>query len=211
MRNWLEQMDLYKAIILVAVLALPVAGIWGMSLHSSLEEGRAAIRRATRTRGDIEEIGKYMKLIKAQAKSGRLRTDNDSMRRYFEMRIMDSVAPGSTLKRSNFEIKVLREMQLSRPRNAVDMSVQIDFKDGSKPLPLTRDFLNAVLFNCEALGNWKVRELMVTNTDMRGLRSKREPPPREIGDLWEVRKLVFARRLPKEKTNLGRTGRPRGR
>lgn len=210
MRNWLQQMDLYKAIILIALIALPAAGIWDMSLHSSLEEGRNAIHRATRTRGDIEEIGKYMKLIKAQAKSGRLHTDNDSMRRYFEMRIMDSVAPGSTLKRSNFAIKVLGERLLSRPRNAVDVSVQVDFKDGSKPLPLTRDFLNAVLFNCEALGNWKVRELMITNTEARGLRNSREPPPREIGDLWEVRKLVFARRLPKEKTSLGRA-RPRGR
>jgi hypothetical protein len=55
-----------------------------------------------------------------------------------------------------------------------------------------------VLFNCEAQGSqvWKLRELWMVNAEAGRTSRNREAPPATVEDLWQIKKLTFARREP---------------
>ncbi len=198
--KWLRELDLYKSIIFASLLLLPAVGGWACWLQGRLETAQAAIDAATKPNGDLEEIGKYMKGVEEQRKSNATQQGSqEDPGVYFQQRIFGGLRDTSAgaLKRTDFSI--IEGQPQPAGKGARDRVVTIDFKRGGKDrFPLTRSFLLAVLFNCEAGSPiWRLRELKVRNASMSdpGQRGNKAPPPETV-DEWMVEKLVFASRAP---------------
>lgn len=201
--KWLQELDLYKVIIVVSLALLPVVGGWAYYLQQKLEEARAAVTSATKAGGDIEEIGKFQKAVEEQKRSEIMQsTSPDNFAVYFQQCIFgDSLSEEAkqqgVLQRNEFSIQEVQGDAAGR--NARDRLVEIKFKPpgaGEKLLP--RSLLMAILFNCEANSQiWKLRELNIRNADeaLRGS-GRNKPPPPTLQDVWKVDKLVFASRQP---------------
>ena len=194
--NVFKNLDLYKAMILGSLLLLPVAGGFVYWVNGRLEEAEKAIASAKRSGGELEKIGKLeqqLDTIRQNVQRGGL-TENHRL--YFEQKIIGSVRDGG-LKASDFEIGNQTPQKVSK-LSAVDQEVSIQFRREGKELDLNRDFVYAVLFNCEAGGSqvWKVRELRMVNAEAATSSRGRTAPPKTVADLWQVKKLTFARREP---------------
>lgn len=194
MKKFFKELDLYKGIVLVSWLLLPVVGGWAYWLQGELKRADTALHDAMRTGGDLEEIGKYQKAVEEQRRNSASRTEVvDNPRVYFDKCIRVADQSGN-LKRTDYEINP--KGTTNGGKNAQDTIVDIDFKD----MALNRDFLMAVLFNCEASSPvWKLRALSIRNADMKnhGYGRRKEPPPPELSDKWEIQKLEFASRAPR--------------
>ncbi len=193
----MKNMDLYKAIIFASILLIPAAGFFAYWQTEQLDIATKAVREAKKRNGLIEKIGVLKKELESIAKNKKL-NQNVSHDIYFEKQI--SIAAGG--KGSNFKstnLKIGNEESVGAGKHAQDFEVKIDFVDGGKPLQLPRDFIHAVLFNCEAfVKTWRLREVSMVNVDCKG-RKGTNPPPKTVGDKWEVKRLKFARRVPKRK------------
>lgn len=195
----MKDLDVYKLIIFASIVLIPAAGVFAYWQHQRLGEAEAAMRTATKRNGLLEQIGLLSKEIDTIKSSTRKGASNTGYRQYFENRILQSVTGGglrpTDLLIGNEEATVVR-----KPRS-VDYSVKIDFKRDSKPLPLSREILYAILLNCEAYlkGVWKLRELEIVNVEAKGTNGKK-PPPKTVADNWIVSKMLFARREPDTST-----------
>lgn len=203
MKALFRELDLYKVIILASLVLLPVVGGWAYWLQGELEQARVAAHNATKSGGDLEEIGKFMKAIEEQKGSNLRQQDSqENPRVYFEQCIFGAQRKSAAggLKRSDF---IIDEDQPQRAgQKAEDRLVKVTFKRGGKEaFPLPRDFLLAMLFTCEAQSRiWKVRELDIRNSTVKQRRGSRTAPPAEFADEWVVRKMVFAARRPSVRT-----------
>ncbi len=209
--NFFRTMDLYKAIVLVALVVLP-AGYWHCSnLEKEIVACQRAIRDATRSGGTLEQIGSLQKKVELVVQN-RLNTSDakDQPRTYFERQIL--AAASSDLKTTDFKINDPKEEAAVIPSSktrADDYVVAVEWL--RKDLQVKMSFVYAVLFNCESGARaggstsalqslWKLRELEIVNgTDDRLASSYRTPPP-ELQDSWIIRKMTFARREPRKGT-----------
>ncbi len=196
--GFFKNMDLNKAMILGSLLLLPVALGFVYWVQGRLEVAQRAVASAERSGGELEKIGKaeqQLETIRQNVQRGGL-TENHRL--YFEQRILSSVRDGG-IKSTDFEISNQVPHRVSKA-SAIDQEVTIQFRRDGKELDLNRDFIYAVLFNCESGGSqvWKLRELRIANTPAaEASRSRgRQIPPKTVDDLWQVKKLVFVRREP---------------
>ena len=62
MKSFFQNLDLYKAIILGSLVLLPAVGFWAYHLDGQIEKGRVALENATKSRGDLVEIGNILEI-----------------------------------------------------------------------------------------------------------------------------------------------------
>ena len=200
MKNLFQNLDLYKVIILASVVLLPIVGFWAYHLEGQLKMGRIAIANATKRGGHLEEVGKYQEAVEKQVRNKSNGQGGEAAAIYFNKWIVNS-AP--RLKRTNFTFGTPQSKQVHQ-RKAVDTTLSIDFKDGNKKLPLTRDELLAILFNAESQSPvWKLRSLAIRNVDIRGSGGGRDPKA-TLEDKWDVQQMIFASRKPNTARTKGR-------
>jgi hypothetical protein len=207
--NLFRSMDLYKGIIVLSLLLAPVGAWWVMSLRASIDETQKSITAATRPGGLLDEIGSLergMDVVKDN------RTIADSVSNpaiYFQGQILASA--GGHISQSDFTVPPPQKKPGSVDKQRFidyEQSVLFERKEnGRNEMKLPRDFIWAVILNCEfGLGGassasaaansvWKLRELDMTNAASEDLRGNKTPPP-ELTDDWLLKKLVFARRAP---------------
>jgi hypothetical protein len=210
--KFLREMDLYKGLILLCLLALPVCGWWCKTLGDSIKECDAAIREANRPGGLLEQIGGYQKKIELVVQNRTSATGaTQQPRTYFEGQIM--AAASQNLEKNDFGLTDPKEETAvtgsSSRQKAVDFVAEVQWKRKDLALPLA--FIYAVLFNCESGARpggekaglqsiWKLRELSIVNATNERLAATQEVPPPELEDKWSIKKMTFARREPKRDT-----------
>jgi len=198
MKALFQNLDLYKAIILLSLVLTPVVGYWAYSLDEQIKHGRVAIDNSLKASGELEEIGKFQKAIEEQRANRDKQGGDEAPGLYFQKHILSGAARLST---TNLSISPARDQTVSK-KNAIDRTVQIDFKDESNKkrgkLILTREEILAVLFMCESPSPiWNLRELSMRNVWASSTSTRGKAPPIELEDNWQVNKLVFASRRPK--------------
>jgi hypothetical protein len=200
MKKLFQEMDLYKLIIILCALSLPLTGWWIYSLSNKIDAGKIALARATRQgagreSGDLEAIGTLMQQVEKINRNKQSETGADAHRVHFQRQILETGSKG--LKTDDFIIGEIREVQLTSEK-AKDQEVSITFKkDGAgDKTALTREFLNAMLYNCEFQSIWKLRKLKISNKDSGPLYRSQKPPPPESGDDWFLEGLAFSKRVP---------------
>jgi len=203
--SFFKEMDLYKGIILLSVVLLPLGGWWINGLDAQIVSCQAALRTATKRGGYLEEIGKLQKQIEVVAQNRRaVSIENPST--YFETQIR---AASPNLRGDYFSPRqpTARPNTIGRQR-VVDQVVSIDWGKSKDRRDVKMDFVYAVLFNCEsgarangATGGppsvWKLRSLKLRNASLE--RSRGKTPPPELEDRWTIEKMEFARREPRAK------------
>jgi len=201
-----RNMDLYKVIVLLSFVVLPLGGWWCYRLDEQIVASRAAIKEATRPGGLMETIGSLQKKIEIVAQNRRITSDTITQHRtYFEGQLI--AAGGAQLKTTDFKIEDPKEEVVNLPRQKVTDYV-VDVTWLRRDLPVQLEFIYAVAFNCESGAAsagatsrnsvWKLRELSIVNaTDDRMMQSSKTPPP-ELADRWTIRTMKFARREPRK-------------
>ncbi len=202
--NFLRTLDLYKAIVLLSLLALPAGGWYVMSLDEAIDASKKTLEAARRPGGLLEQIGSLQRKVEVVAQNKRSTSDaiKDS-RSYFEGQIL--AAGGSGLKTSDFSPSPPKEETTTVGKQRIaDYVVDIDWR---KDLTGRMDFIYAVLFNCESGARasdqvqqsvWKLRELTLVNATDERLTGGFNTPPPELEDKWKVSVMKFARREPKK-------------
>ncbi|MBM4060322.1 MAG: hypothetical protein FJ265_04370 [Planctomycetes bacterium] len=204
----LREMDLYKVLILICLVALPVCGWWCYAQQQEIEACRKAITEAGRPGGLVEQIGSLQKKVEIVA-NNRISGNDIAIqqpRMYLEQQIMASARQNLTT--SDFSIADPKEetVSLGGKQQAVDYVAEVTWKNKALALPL--EFLWAVMWNCESSARpgsgtaslqpiWKLRELKIANSTNERLLNSYEPPPAELEDKWKIDKMSFARREPK--------------
>jgi len=206
--GFFRRLDLYKAIILLCLVALPVCGWWCLKLDESIDECKIAIREATRPGGLLEQIGALQKKVELVVQNRHSTSDAIKIpETYFAGQIL--AAASQDLQGNDFGLEPQKEEPATLSggkQKANDFIVGITWK--RKDLAVKLAFIYAVIFNCES-GNmtgvvragqqsvWKLRDLEIVNaTDEKAFNSSSVPPP-ELEDRWMIKKMAFARREPR--------------
>jgi hypothetical protein len=207
----LKNLDLYKGVILLCLIALPGVWLWIRSTQQSIERAEQAILDATRPGGYLEEIGmlqKQLRTVKDNSDSANNQTGDAPS--YFDGQIKQSAAAGQ-LGPNQFTISQPREEPATTGQKQLvkDFIVKIDWMPlGGKEFVFTRAFLFAVLFNCESSARskqsaplpsiWKLHTIKLVNSTASKLASQQLTPPAELQDEWIVTNMQFARREPRK-------------
>lgn len=203
--NFLRTLDLYKAIVLLSIVLLPL-GAWMIHRQDQdIAACRTAIRAATASGGLIEQIGSLQRKVEVVVQNKR--SLQDAVQRpgeYFEGQIM--AAGGQQLKQTDFQPMTpkLENTVLPSKQKITDYVVEVQWPRKEMHVPL--DFVFAVLWNCESGARmtanqaqesvWKLRELTIANaTDERKF-NQNHTPPAGLEDKWSIKKMTFARREP---------------
>ena len=201
MKTFLAKLDLYKVIILLCLLAMPVLGYSIWSMQEKLRVGQTALAQATmqgrgNQTGDIEAIGTLMAQIDKVKDNKVDAAGGDSHRVAFQRAIQGTNASG--LKLDDFAIGDIKTttVNIDRNKQAIQQSYTVDFKRDGSRLPISREFVNAMLFNCEKDGAWKLSQFKMRNKDAAASGNSKTPPP-EVSDEWFLETLAFARKVPK--------------
>lgn len=192
-----QQFDLYKWIIIASLVAMPVAGGWVYWLGTQIELGEAAVRAATRKKGDLETIGQLLQEIDNQARSAGTASSEDPGV-YFDRQISKSSAD---LSRNDYSIAFVSGLK-HRETKSIDKLYKMEFRRDNKQFALSRELVQAILFNIEASSPaWRLRSLSLRNelSGTEQLRTSGKKPPPELPDTWFVDKMEFARREPDKK------------
>lgn len=209
----LQNFDLYKGVILASLLLLPAAAYWIRTTQQAIERADNAILNATKQGGYLEEIGKLQKQLRT-VEDNRASTSNQTgnSSTYFEGQIFRSASSGQ-LDKNQFNIAPQREEPATTGKKQLvkDIIVKIDWMPrGGKEFTFSRDFLFAVLFNCESSARskdsaplpsiWKLQSIKIVNASASKLISQQLAPPVELQDDWIVSNMQFARREPRKET-----------
>jgi hypothetical protein len=191
--SFFRELDLYKVIILVSLLLLPVAVGFVYWVDGQLATARAAIDAAERPNsGELEKIGLLQRQLQTVAQNAAaVRTSGGSAAVFFQNQITTSSS--GTVGSNDYEVSPEARSAVPQRRDAQDQVVTISF---NKALALTRGFVHALIFNVESSGAqvWKLRQLNMRNAALAKLRN--QAPPKTVADDWEVVALKFARREP---------------
>ncbi len=205
--SFLRNMDLYKAIVLLSLVLLPLGGWMIKRQNDDIAACKRAIEDATKSGGVLEQIGALQRKVELVVQNKR--TMSDAIKDpglYFQDQI---TAASKDVKTIDFQPMPAREenFTLNGKTRVADYIVDVNWvrKD-----PVGMDFVYAVIFNCESgaramgVGDkveqsvWKLRELIVENATGERLLSQRKTPPAQLDDKWTIKKLSFARREPKK-------------
>ncbi len=207
--KFLRSLDLYKAIVLLSLVLLPLGGYWIKTLDDTIAASKRAILEATRSDGLLEKIGMLQRKVEVVVQNKRSTSDAiKDPRRYFEGQIL-AASPG--IKSSDFVPELPRDEPGTLPSKQGITDYVVDVNWRNKDQTFAMNFVFAVLFNCEsgasAIGGpgqqsvWKLRQLQLVNaTDDKlfGSTSGAKPPPAELLDKWSIKEMKFARREPRK-------------
>lgn len=205
----LQNMDLYKGVILGSLLLLPVAGWWIKKTQDEIDDANRAVTAAIKPGGYIEEIGKLQQQIeKVEENRISASTQTGSTDLYFEGQIYISTVR-NPIDKNAFKINPPRDegVSSSSKQPARDFIVKIDWVPlGGKDFVFSKEVLFAVLFNCESGATntgvkdlssiWKLYSLSMVNAGLERIQQK--TPPEHTEDQWIVKKMEFARREPRK-------------
>jgi hypothetical protein len=210
-----KSMDLYKGVILASIALLPAAGWWINKNQQGIEAANRAITEAIRPNGTLQRIAELQRKVELVANSSVGSSSATAEPEvYFQSQIYRSAKNGQLAKEDFNPSPARPEVAFtgSSKQRATDYVVKIDFvKQGGKDLKVPRDFLFAVLFNCESGAStggagalpsvWKLRSLKVQNgtEQLAAALPTRKTPPGELEDLWIIKDMQFARREPSKK------------
>lgn len=145
--------DLYKGVIVASLVLLPATGWWIQSTRAAIEKANKAVTEATKAGGLLEEIGALkQQLVVVERNRVSTSSQTGSTDLYFEGQIFRSGVSGQ-LQKDQFKISPPREenVMTGEKQPAKDVVVKIDWQPrGGKDFTFARDFLFAVLFNCES-------------------------------------------------------------
>jgi hypothetical protein len=206
--KFLRSLDLYKAIVLVSLVLLPVGWYLVRGLDEQILACNRTLTEAFKSGGLLEQIGALQRKVEVVAENQRVGGQSLTQpRTYFEGQILASVAGG--LKSTDFQPQEpkLENGELAKGKQSITDFV-VDVLWLNKDLSVTLDFIHAVLLNCEAntaaganvearQSIWKLRELHITNTTDDRLFTTFKTPPAEIADKWAIKTMKFARREPR--------------
>ena len=211
--RFLRSLDLYKFIVLLAAVLLPLGWWWVSTLDDSIRLCRLAITEATRPGGLLEQIGNLQKKVEVVAGNrGNITNAISSPQVYFQEQIL--AAGGTTLKTDDFILpgdpKEKSAWMGNSPQKASDFVQDITWKRNDLKVPM--GFIYAVLFNAESgarLGGsqkgqqsvWKLRELQIVNATDERLTGGFKTPPAVLKDDWSIKVMKFARREPRKQGN----------
>ena len=197
------KLDLYKSIIIVCLLAMPVIGYFIWNLQQKIRTGKQAIDRALLVNardtqlGDLEAIGMLKTQVEKLKNKPQESSAADSYRVSFQSQLLRAI-PG--LKVDDYTISEKRTSQLTIDKNryATNEVVSIEFKRaGNQKYPLTRDSVFAALFNIESQTAWKLFKFRMKNKEMLASAAQKTPPP-ELPDEWQVETMEFSHKVPRE-------------
>jgi hypothetical protein len=196
-----KSMDLYKGIVLVCLLLLPVSLGYLWYVRGQRTAAFAAVDAAEKSKGELDKIGEAIRKLETVASNSSRGGDAESYRLYFERWITGSAKSGI----STNDFQLTNETPSAVPNNAKaeDLTVGVAFKRAGKEFDLPRDFIHAVALNCESGGSqiWKLRTLKMRNADVLELTKQKKAPPKTVGDNWKLERLEFARRRPKQRAS----------
>ncbi|MEO6594155.1 MAG: hypothetical protein ABIP94_05330 [Planctomycetota bacterium] len=204
--RFLRNLDLYKVIVLLSLVLLPLGGWWCIKKRETIEACKDSIYNATKPNGALEQIGALQKKVEVVSQNRRNTSEAINLpRTYFEGRIIQS---GLGLKNDDFSISDPKGEPANMgsgsksKQKADDFVVDVTWKRND--LAPKWDFIYSVLFNCEAgygvtadasrQSVWKLRELSLENAT-EGAKAPKPPPP-DLEDRWSIKKMSFARREP---------------
>jgi len=206
--SFLRSLDLYKFIVLLAAVLLPLGWWWVRSLDESIRLCRQAITEATKTGGMLEQIGNLQKKVEVVFQGRTSNSDaikNPSV--YFQSQIL--AAGGTTLKSDDFGLpgdpKEEVAWMANSQQKASDYVADVTWKRNDLKVPM--GFIYAVLFNTESGASvgrqegqsvWKLRELQIVNATDERLTSSSKTPPAELKDDWSIKVMKFSRREPRK-------------
>lgn len=190
--------DLYKTIIVVSLLLLPVAGGGLYWLEQQITTGKRAIADAQRPRtGQLPVIARLVNEIESLVKNAGRAAAEVNPEVYFEREIGTSAK--QTLRRTDFRIDQINTVKHVETAS-IDRQIKVDFTRDGKKFALPRDLVQAILFNIEARSPaWRLRSLTLRNEETGGTKQMRtagDQPPGTIADNWFVDNMIFARREP---------------
>jgi hypothetical protein len=201
--KFFRTMDLYKAIVLLSAVLLPLGGWWVMGLDKNIDLCKKAIHQAERPGGYVEEIGTLQKQIEivAQNRSSTSESIRDP-RGYFDGQIIVS---GKGLKTNDFSVKSAKEepARISGRGRATDFVVDIAW---DRDLKASMEFVYSVIYNCESGATqpgqkappsvWRLRDLSLDNLTLGNEVTGGKAPVPELRDEWRIKSMSFARREP---------------
>jgi hypothetical protein len=206
--NFLRNMDLYTAIVLVSLLLLPAGAWWTVKIEEDIELCKDAIRQATKNNGLLEEIGSLQKKVDVVMQNRTNASDAINMPgRYFQGQIIAAAAGGS-LNTNDFSLSDPKDepVQMGKSKQrAADYVVDVTWS--RKDFAVSLDFIYAVVFNCESGASgvgqgqpsiWKLRNLQIVNATVERSSTQSKTPPPELEDKWIIREMKFARREPRK-------------
>jgi hypothetical protein len=206
--NFLRSLDLYKVVILLSLVLLPLGGWYVMQLDEDIAASKKAIQDATRRDGLLEQIGTLQKKVEVVVQNKLSTSDTINMpRRYFEGQILQ--AGGAGLKTDDFGLTDPKEETVTLPGSKQRVSdFVVDVTWPRTDFAVQLGFVYAVLFNCESGAGaggagagqsiWKLRDLQLQNTTDDRLVTGYKTPPPEFADKWTIRSMKFARREPRK-------------
>ena len=193
-----KQMDLYKGIVFACLLMLPVSLGYLYWIRGQLDEAKLAVAAAEREKGEIDKIGESIRKLETVASNSTRGADLENYRLYFERMITGSATEG--ISTNDFQMTNETPVGVAGSKTkAEDLTVGITFKRAGKDFDLPRDFIHAVILNCESGGSqiWKLRSLKARNAQVLEATRGKKAPPKTVDDKWKLEKLEFARRRPK--------------
>lgn len=190
-----KDLDVYKIILLASVLLVP--GAWGYAWYKDgqVEDAKKALRLAVNSsNGPLDRIGELLTELDTVQQNADRGQETDA-KIFFQNQLIKS---DTNLSISPNDFQIDETVPGSRGRGGKktkDIDVDIKFLD--KDFKLSRGYLHALLYNCEALGLqiWKLRRLTIENAALKELK-KGDPVPETVADDWLLRKLTFSRRVP---------------
>lgn len=208
MNRLFANMDLYKGIVLAALLLLPLGGWAVYDGARQIEACNAALAEATRSGGVLEEVGSLQRKVEVVVQNKRGVSDAiEKPTTYFEGQI--TAAGGGNLKVSDFTLvgpKVEGGTMAGTKQSISDYVLDVNWPRNDFAVPM--DFVYAVLFNCESGAGldptksqsvWKLRNIELVNATDERLLQTYSTPPAELQDKWKIRNMAFVRREPAAK------------
>ena len=204
--NFLRSLDLYKAIVLLSLVLLPLGGWWIKTLDDRITASKKAIDDARRPGGVLERIGAMQRKVEVVVQNKTAMSDAiKDPRSYLEGQILAATRGG--IRQTDFTIEPPRDVSGTQPGTKQPITdYVVDINWTKKEQTFAMDFVFALLFNSESGASasaaqqsvWKLRQLQLVNaTDERSMAGYKSPPP-ELADKWSIKDLKFARREPRK-------------
>jgi hypothetical protein len=203
--KFFRTMDLYKAIVLLSAVLLPLGGWWVVRLDETLELCKKAIQQAERPGGFVEEIGTLQKQIEIVALNRASTSESiRDPRGYFDGQLIVS---GRGLKTTDYTVQSPKEEPAKglagSKQRATDFVVDIAW---DRDLKASMEFIYSVIYNCESGATrpgekappsvWRLRDLSLDNVTLGAELAGAKAPVAELRDEWRIKGMSFARREP---------------
>jgi hypothetical protein len=197
-----RDMDLFKGVILGSVVVILGLSLWGWRLYDRLQRGERAMDAAKADHiASLATLQKQMQQLKDdQLKIGGQINDDDPTTYFFKV-----ITDYGKVPRDPYKLKQEPARTVRTIANAEDREVIVDFNPvqagGRGKYYLTRNTIWTIVYNVEALSpRWRLRELRMVPREQveKRMAGRLSSYPETLSDEWQIEKMVFASRTPKQ-------------